>query len=143
MTRTDEPEISQGQNHGKAQVVAHLQRGAGQLHDVDRMNYIGRIGFQFSSEEFRYVRIVIFGPRRISSTAQVVMQLGNWNPVVLNLYGPVIKRIKRRRFDMRNHPHRMPCIARAHRQTMRIDFGAADVPGQVLMCEISNLHEEW
>ena len=139
MTRTDGPIISEGQNNRKIQLITQFQRGPGEFHYVQGMNQIRLISFKLWSQEFNYVRIVILGTRRVGSPAQIVMQLDNGNAVVLSVYSFVIDRIKRRRLNMRNHPHRMSGALRADGQTMCIDFRAANVAGQVLMCEISDL----
>src|SRR6267142_828036 len=118
MTRTDGPVISESQNSRKIQVIAQLQRGAGEFHYVQGMNQIRLISFKLSSQEFNYVRIVILGTRRVGSLAQIVMQLDDGNAVVLSAYSFVVKRFKRRRLNMRNHPHRMSGPLRAHGQTM-------------------------
>src|SRR5258708_38548296 len=103
------------------------------------MNQIRLISFKLWFQEFSYVRIVILGTRRVGSPAQIVMQLDDGNAVVLSSYSFVVERFKRRRLNMRNHPHRVSGPLRAHGQTMGIDFRAANVAGQVLMCEISDL----
>ena len=139
MTRTDEPVISESQDNRKIKVIAQLQRGPGEFHYVKRMNQIRLITFQLLLQEFNYMRIVILGSRWVGSTAQIVMKFCDGNAVVLGAYSFVIKRIKRRRFNMRNHPHRVSGPQRAHGQAMCVDFRAANVPGQVLMREISDL----
>src|SRR5258708_39465689 len=103
------------------------------------MNQIRLISFKLWFQEFSYVRIVILGTRRVGSPAQIVMQLDDGNAVVLSVESFVVKRFKRRRLNMRNHPHRVSGPLRANGQTMSVDFRAANVARQVLMCEISDL----
>ena len=44
---------------------------------------------------------------------------------------------------MRNHSHVVTGALRTHRQAARVNLGAANVPRQVLMCQVQDLQTAW